>query len=88
MVHKHFFWNLGSRPYLSRIVVYHNPGTSSDNLNNTDVYVNVDSFIIEQLRRDPRVLKNDISVPEQFRTFIEWQAENKFALQATDGYNQ
>jgi hypothetical protein len=53
-------------------------------LNNTDVYVNVDSFIIEQLKRDPRVLKNDISVPEQFRTFTEWQAENKFALQATE----
>jgi hypothetical protein len=53
-------------------------------LNNTDVYANVDSFIIEQLKRDPRVLKNDISVPEQFRTFIEWQAENKFALQATE----
>lgn len=46
-------------------------------MNNTkDNYTNIDPFIVEQLKRDPRVHKFELALPEQFRTLMEWKISN------------
>ena len=46
-------------------------------MNNTkDNYTNIDPFIVEQLKRDPRVHKFELTLPEQFRTLMEWKISN------------
>lgn len=49
-----------------------------------DTYTNVDPFLVEQLKRDPRVLRSELSLPEQFRTFMEWRISNPHLLETQE----